>query len=841
MIGFIAKTAWRDSRKNRGRLLLFISSIILGIAALVAINSFNYNLRADIDRQAATLLGADLIVTSRNAMSEGVIKRTDSLPGERSTAQELMSMAYFPEQEESSFVNIKALSGDFPFYGKLNTAPANSGGVYKNNKTALVAQSLLDQLNLSIGDRIKLGEIEFEIGAALLSDFGNNMASGFAPPVYIDAAYLDQTGLVQPGSLITHKLYFKLDGIVDPDEWKSDYKETFRQEGARMETVNDRKESLKDAFAGLNSFLNLVALVSLLLGCLGVASSVLIYIQSKISSIAIFRCIGMKGSQAFMVYFLQIISLGFVATCLGALLGSLVQVVLPMVLQDFLPFDVAMTLSWRAVAEGLIIGFVITTLFAMVPLVSIRNVSPLRTLRVSAEDEKKGIDWLRVLIYGLIILFLFVFLFFLTDSWLNALFFTLGLALSFGVLFVVSKLIMYLVKRFLPKQWNFVFRQGLSNLFRPNNQTQTLLISIGLGTSVLTTLFIIQGLILNNVAQMDAGNQPNMILFGIEDDQQDGIKRIAAGLDMPVIQHVPVVTMSLEEWNGRTKKAWLADTTSGVESWAANRESRVTYRDTLDGTEELVGGRFVGVHKPNSDSVYISLDKRYAEALKVDLGDELIFNIQGVRQKTYVSSFRKIDFRNMQARFFIVFPLGVLEQAPKFHVLVTKSPSAKTTASFRNSIVKEFPNVSVIDLGMILQSLGDILKKVSYVVKFMALFSILTGLVVLISSLLLSKLQRVRESVLLRTLGASRSQIFRIMTTEYALLGILSALTGILIAIASSWLVAKYQLELTYSVPWGQISFVFIFVVLLVIAIGLLNSREVVSKSPLEVLRREEG
>ncbi len=840
MTKFIIATAWRDSRKNRGRLVLFISSILLGIAALVAINSFNYNLKKDINGQTATLLGADLIVSSRTDVPQSILDKMDQLPGEKSSAIELLSMAYFPDIEQSNFVNVKAITGDFPFYGKLNTANPDNRNSYKEGKMVLVGQSLLDQLDLKIGDKINIGELSFEIGGALLTDFGGSLTSGFAPPVYVDGKFLEETKLLQPGSLVTRRYYHKLPGEFDSDQWKQDNRKDFESDGLEVETIQDRKDTLKDAFNGLNSFLNLVALVSLLLGCLGVASSVLIYVRSKIPSIAIFRCLGMSGRQAFYVYFLQIIVLGAIATITGAFLGSLVQLLLPMVLSDFLPFEINLGISWRAIWEGLIVGFIVTILFALVPLVSIRNISPLRTLRASFDEDQQGVDPVRILLYCGIAVFLFLFLWFLTSDALIALYFSLGLAASFGLLFLVSRFIMFFIKKFFPRGWNFVFRQGLANLFRPNNQTQTLIISIGLGTAVLTTLFIVQGLILRNVAQMDAGNQPNMILFGIEDDQQKGVINVTETMDMPVIQHVPVVTMKLEEWNGRTKKEWLADTTSGVETWAANRESRVTFRDSLDLSEELVSGEFIGQRTDPNDSIFISLDDGFAEALKVDLGDELIFNVQGVRMATYVSSLRKIDFQNMQARFFIVFPKGVLEEAPKFHVLVTKSPSAKITGQFRNEIVKNFPNVSVVDLGMILQSLSDLLRKVSYVVQFMALFSILTGLIVLISSLLLSKLQRIKETVLLRTLGASGKQLFWIITTEYTLLGLLSAATGIVIAIIGSYLVARFQLELDYSIPWAQIALVFGFVTSLVVGIGLLNSREVVSKSPLEVLRSED-
>jgi len=233
------------------------------------------------------------------------------------------------------------------------------------------------------------------------------------------------------------------------------------------------------------------------------------------------------------------------------------------------------------------------------------------------------------------------------------------------------------------------------------------------------------------------------------------------------------------------------------------------------------------------------LDDGYASSLDVGIGDELVWNVQGAVIKTYISSLREIEFRSMRTRFFVLFPNGVLEKAPQFHVLVTKYPNNEKMANYRRDVVQAFPNVSVIDLTSILSTLNDILNKISYVIKFMAGFSILTGLIVLISSLLLSKYQRVRESVLLRTIGASQGQILKINATEYGILGAISAFTGIVIALAGSYFLATYELDLDFSIRWLPIILIFFFIVILTIIIGLLNSKDVIIKSPLEVLRKE--
>ena len=831
----IIKTAIRDSRKDRSKLLLFMSSIILGVAALVAINSFNDNLVRDIENQSKSLLGADMTVGGNRPLNESLVASLDSLSTERTSELELFSMAYLPSINESQFVRLKGLTGNFPYYGKLITEPKDAANTYKSELAALVDDGMMLQYDLVVGDSIKLGEVTFPITGRLMNAFGSvDAGASFAPSVYIGGQNVDATNLIQPGSLINYKEYVKVDKVIDLDVWEDDRRQQFRAEAQRVTTVEDQRENLQEAFSNLNNFLNIVALISLLLACIGVASSVLIYVKTKIQSIAILRCLGMKSEEAFMVYFLQIISLGTLSVILGVVIGSVIQVILPMVLKGFLPYEVNMSISPSAMIKGFVMGVLITSLFALGPLLGIRRVTPLRTLRVSDEVQQR--DPLQWLIYGLIFITITGFLYTLTDGVLDAILFSLGILAAFLILYGVAKSVTWAVRKFFPSRASFVVRQGLSNLYRPNNQTLTLIVSIGLGTGILTLLFILQGLILNNVEGMGVGNQPNMIVFGIEADQKKEIEELTESFDMPVIQNVPVVTMELAAWKGRSKKDWLSDTTRTSRKWAINREARVSYQGEIPPDDILIEGEYTGVHD-GGDSIFISLDERYCDGLNVGIGDELVWNVQGAMITTYVGSIRKINFRKMESRFFILFPTGVLEDARQFLTLVTKSPEKQTTADFRNAVVKNMPNASVIDLGSILVTLNDIITKVSYVIKFMAGFSILIGLIVLISSLFLSKFQRIRESVLLRTLGAVENKIYKINAVEYASLGILSALTGIFLAVFGSYILAKLVFELDFNLSWWPIFGIFVFIVALTVIIGLWNSRDVVKRSPLEILR----
>ncbi len=838
---FIFKVAYRDSRKNLGKLILFMSSIIAGVAALVAINSFNHNLSQDINNQAATLLGADLAVSSNKEIEPSILSLLDSLPGEKSQEMEIFSMVYVPKTNQTNFMRIKGLEGDFPYYGQLKSNPDAAAKNFQKNNSLLVDESFLVQYKLEVGDSIKIGEEKFAIEGHLLTTFGSAaITSAFAPTIYLSLNALKKTNLIQTGSLVNYAKYYKVPSSFSIDKWRDNTRSRFRSEGVRVETIEDRKGNLKEAFGNLNYFLNLVAMVSLLLGSIGVASSVFIYVKTKVPSIAVMRCLGLKTKEAFFIYFLQITILGFVAVVIGATLGSLIQTALPALLKDFLPMQITLGISWRSFFDGIMIGSSVTALFALLPLLDIRKISPLLTLRSSIDDTIQQKDKWTWALYAAIVLTIFLFMLRITSSWRDALLFSAGLGFAFGILFIVSLLFLYILRKGVPSTLSFEVRQGISNLYRPNNQSKTLILSIGLGTAVLTTLYVIQGLLLSNVSSMDAGNQPNTILYGIETAQVKAVSDTTAKYHLPIMQSVPIVTMKLESWKGIDKSEWLADTIKSKDNrWAMNREIRVTYRDTISSQESLVKGNMYHPVKNQTDTVYVSLADAYAEALGVDMGDEMVFNVQGTFIKTYVGSIRKIDFNNMSTRFFIIFPTGVIEEAPQFHIIVTKIPDAITTANYRTAVVKTFPNVSVVDLGSILTAVNEILNKVSYVIKFMAFFSLITGLIVLLSSLMLSKFQRIGESVLLRTLGAKKKSIYLINFVEYLTLGLLASMSGVLISLLASFIIAKYQFRLDFNMDiWPIIGIVF-FITLITVLVGLINSKEVVSKPPLEVLRKE--
>ncbi len=831
--------AWRDSRRSRQRLLLFMSAIVLGIAALVAINSFGDNLAQSIDGQARELLGADLTLSWNRPPSQKVQKLAQRIGQDRAFEVSFASLVSIPRTGGVRLAQVKGLEGRFPYYGDWEVQPVSAVVRFRqaDSRVSLVDDALLVQLGAQVGDSVKVGNLSFLIAGRVMKTPGQAaIASTVAPTVFVPKKDLANTGLLERGSRVAYKYYYQFAPGTDVDKYLKTISPQLDREGVNTDTVAGRKQQTGRSFADLTNYLSLVAFVALLLGCVGVASSVQLYVKEKIASVAILRTLGASGKQALLIYLIQTALMGLIGATIGAVLGSAVQLLLPRVFSDFLPVTVETALSGPAILSGIGTGLLISVLFSLLPLLAIRNVSPLRTLRSSYEDDLSGRDPLRWLVYLLVLGFIIGFSYWQTRSWTSALGFAGGLAVAFGALTLLGLGLIWLVRRFFPSSWSYVWRQSLANLYRPNNQTLILVTSIGLGAFLIATLTLMQGLLLNRVELSASGNQPNMVLFDIQNEQLAGVRTLVKQQKLPILEQVPVVTMRLTEINGRSMTAIKKDTTLKIPDWAMTREYRVTYRDTLIDSEKLTVGK--APYMANGLS-YISIEQAYLDRMHLKLGDTLTFNVQGAPIQTVVGGTREIEWNRVQPNFLVIFPSGVLEQAPQFHVLMTRVADNQASAVLQRALVADFPNVSAIDLGLILKTIDEILGQISFVIRFMALFSILTGLLVLASSVVISKFQRLRESVLLRTLGASRNQILRITALEYGLLGLLSALSGIILSLIGTWALAYYVFEVPYRPDAIPLLIVASVVTGLTVLIGVFNSRDVLTRPPLEVLRSE--
>lgn len=825
--------AWRDARAAKSKLFLFMASIVLGIAALVALKSFSENVEQAILSESKSLMGADYKIDSNHPANDEVLAIMDSLGGYDAREISFPSMVAFADRA-TKLMQVRGIEGNFPFYGIIETTPESAAQEYVQGKGALVDATVMLQFDLKPGDEVKVGNATLPILGTLHNIPGSSsLFSSIAPVLVIPYDIVESTGLVQTGSRIDYDYYFN-NPEVNTQKLRDGLGNTLDQLNADLDTHDSTSQRLGRRYDNFGIFLHLVAFVALLLGCIGIASSMNVYIKEKLASVAILKCIGASTQQTFVIFLIQLACIGLIGGILGSALGVLLQQSFPLLIGDFLPVNVAVALVPETIFAGIGLAVVMSVLFGWYPLLKTQAVSPLQTLRANDEIQPSG-NAVTILIIVLLNSMVF-FSYWLLGNWKYTFLFLLGLVVTFGVLTLVSKAMMTLLKRYFSPALPFTAKQGMRNMFRPNNQTTVLVLAIGIGAFLISTLYFSKDILLSQFNIEASANTPNLMFLDVQSHERDALVDQLQAASLPVINDIPIVTMRVENLKGKSVSEWKKDTLSYINRWILNHEFRTTYRDSLISSEEIAKGEWTP-ELSNQPLIPISVSENFAEDARAKVGDTIGFDVQGVLMQTKIGSIRRVDWGQLQPNFSILFPKGVLEDAPQFRVISTNVPNEKASADFQRQLVKNFPTVTAIDIRQMLSVVEGMLNQISWVINFLALFSVFTGLIVLIGSIRTGKYQRIRESVLLRTMGATQKQIIQITIFEYILLGIISSFSGIVLALGFSGIMAVAIFNSTWSVSLVPFLVLFPAITVIVLVIGLLNTRAIIKNSPLEVLR----
>jgi len=828
---WVWRMAWRDSRSQRLRLVIFSLAIVSGVAALTAIHSLKTGVERGIASEAKALLGSDLRVSSRKEISANDVERLTGMGTRLSREISFASMIRFLPDGGARLMQVRGVGAGYPFYGEVETRPVDAWERLQDEGGVLLEPAVLDQFGAEIGEEVSLGEIRLKIlGVVNKPAPRGNRFSGFAPEAYIRLADIERSRLLGSNSMAAYDVHLEIPVSPSSDELKNKVQEDFPDTTWRLETPEDRRENLGDALDNFQQFLGLIALASLALGAIGVAGAVHAHVTRRIPTIAILRCLGCPGHLAFGIYFAQALVLGLFGALLGSALGIGMQLGLLEVFQGELPISVNPAPEWKVAAQTTAMGFLVCCGFALLPLMKIREISPAVTLR-NGGSLKGG--FLRSLpVYALLAGLLMLVAHANDSNWKRSLAMVGGMAVAFLALVAVARGLMAVTRRVVGMRWPYLIRQGISNLHRPGNQTLLFLLSLGLGTFLLVTILSAGKLLNNRLTIQESAESPNLYLIDVQPDQVAGVKEVLKADGLPVLEATPMVTMRIKSIRGvDVSKA------EGVPRWVARREFRSTYRSELNFTETLVAGELATEPADPTEVVPLSLEEDIANDMGLGVGDEITLDVQGIPIRTKVTSLRRVDWSRFNLNFFMVFPPGVLENAPGFHVVTTKTPSPEASGELQRELAGKFANVTAIDLTLILETVRDILGKISTVVTVLAGFTVLAGLPILIGTLLNGRDVRLKESVLLRTLGASAKQVRVILVIEYAALGMLSALSGVLLAVAANAALATFVFKAS---PWpdpGLMLAAFGSVTLIAVLGGLALSRGVCSHPPLEILR----
>ena len=658
-IAFAWTTAWRDLRARPGRLVVYALSIALGVGAMTAILSSSAILTSAIAAQSRVLLGSDLLLVSRRPIPEAAECRISAIAQHITRETSFRSMVRFEASGRTRLVQVRAFDGPFPLAGELSVDPPSVASSFLEDGTVLLDAALMKQFDVKMGDTVKLGSRVFTVGGAILRVPGEAPAEAFiAPRLFMAARELESTGLLLPGSVVTHKRHIVLPESERSVERVRTLREEFLPYKLDVETAERRKEQVTGGVDRLSRFFRLIGLLSLLLGCLGVAGATASYLRQKRLALAALLCLGATRWETSLVFLLQACVLALVGSVVGALAGAVGAGLLPRLLSDILPTLGALP-RWspEAIAESVGTGFLFALAASAAPLLGLRHVTPLEAIRPQGLLPRHRLDAVNIFAGLFLVALVAVAAALAMPVWWHGPAFAVGLALSLGLLAGVATVLRRIARAALSRVGRFEWRQGAANLYRPDNQTLLVLTTLGLGVMLLTVVQAGRSSLTKRLAIPEGPDQPNLVAVDLQRNQLDRATNLVREVSLPMLHLVPIVPMRLDLLQGRPVHAWEADESAGIPDWALRREYRSTYRDKLTATENDVAGFWPPAAVPQG-RVPVSLETDIADTLKVRLGDEIVWDIQGIAVTSVVSSLRQVDWQTMQPNFFAVFPPG---------------------------------------------------------------------------------------------------------------------------------------------------------------------------------------
>jgi putative ABC transport system permease protein len=843
-MSFVLRMAVRETRASWRRLLFFFLCIAIGVGAIAALRSIIQNVRGVLAGQARTLIAADVLVSSGAPLTPAVRKALDARAAAagitgRTESIETATMVRpaDPDKAVARMVELRGVQPGFPLYGTLELR----GGIpYRpdllRDRGALVRPELLTQLGVREGDQILIGTLPFTIRGVIEHEPGRRVG-GFSlgPRVLIEFAAVEKAGLISFGSRARYQVMFKVDERrLDPlmRGLRSDFRNTFVSARSYRSTEDEIGQDLERA----ENYLSLVGLVVVVLGGIGVSSVTRVFVDQKLKSIAVLKCVGASTRQVLSVYLLQVMVLGLAGSLMGLALGRLALAAAPAELGTAgatLPLSHA--LSPGAMFQAVGIGLMVSLLFSLVPLLRVRHIRPSLLLR--QQDGGAGRpDWVRTIVAALVGAALVALAGWQAGSW------RVGGAVCGG--FAAVALVLHvagwaLVRATAPlaRARSFAVRHAVLRLNRPGNQTRVVLLAVGLGAFFIIGIRGVQSNLLRDFA-LDVGAQtPDLFLIDIQADQVTGLGQFLRERTGHTPRVIPVLRARITQVRGKDVTLENLEEVRGRGSLA--REYTVTYRPTIEANERVVAGRFWD--GTPSSRPEISIEQGIRERFRINIGDDVRFDVLGQPIVARVTSVRQVNWRDSRAGgFMFVFRPGVLEAAPHGFISPVRGPAdLEARARMQRDLVAMFPNVSVIDIRELLDTVRGVVANVTLGISAVGGLVLFTGVLILVGAVAMTKYRRVYEAAILKTLGASSRLVGSVLIVEYGLLGLLAGVVGAAGGAALSWSISRYVIESPWRPPYVETALGIVVTAVLVAVVGLVASLDVLRRKPLATLRAE--
>lgn len=839
---FIFNLTRREIRSSWRRLLFFFLCIALGVGSVVALRSLIQNLTRAVGTDARALLTADLELSSTNDFSpteieriEGVIGRSNIVEARNETITTAIMVRPADKANEAvKFVELKGIEPPFPLVGDFTV----SGGqpfdfkLLENNGT-VIAEILLEDLKVKVGDKLRIGEGEFTIRATFDEEPGGTNGFRIGGRVFVEKKAFDSAGITRNTGRIRRRILYRTSD--NPTDLVKQLREALKGTTITAASYREQQENMGEQFTRTENYLALTGLLILVLGGVGVWNVARAFVEQKRKTVAVLKCLGAGGTRIITVYLLQILTLGFVGSLFGVVLAQGAMWFVKWRFIDALPAKMTYGVSALTGGQGVLLGVLISLLFSALPLLQIRTIKPRLLLRDENNASMGKLDrtkWIFgfVSLAGLLGLAVWQ-----AGSFKVGVFFLVGLAVTSLMLYAAAALLMWMLRR-IRRFSSFSVTQAVNSLYRPGNQTRIILLAVGLGAFV---VLAVQSMQSNLVREFDfSRNQklPSLFFVDIQKSQNDELRELIASRTGEQPESIPTVRARVAYVNGNPFDYTNREVRQ--QQGQIGREFAVTYREKIDENESVIGGEWWPAEP--SDTPEVSVLDDMAERLGVTAGDSITFDISGRKLTARVGNIRKLDLRNTRTAFVFVFRPGVLEKAPQsYAATVLKHLGATERQRLQRDVLERFPNVQIFDVADILATVQRLIENFVLAISFVGSFVMLSGMLILIGSIALTKSQRVYENAILKTLGAKRRILATILFVEYGMLGLLAGLIGAGFAVALSYAVSKYVMNITWEFDPVSTVVGVLVTALLVTAVGVLASFDVLFRKPLGTLRSQ--
>lgn len=839
---FILKLTSREFRSSWRRLLFFFLCIALGVGSVVALRSLIQNLTRAVGTDARALMTADLEVSSTNDFSPVVIEKVETIINSSSIVDgrnETITAAVMARPADATnvsvkFVELKGIEPPFPLVGSFILS---DGSVFDfrflENNGAVIAKILLEDLNVKVGDKIRIGETEFQIRATVDEEPGGTSGFRLGARVFVEKKAFDTAGITRNNGRVRRRILYRT--TDNPTTLVKELRNALSGSTVTVGSYREQQENLSEQFVRTENYLALTGLLILVLGGVGVWNVARAFVEQKRKTVAVLKCLGASGNRIITVYLLQILSLGLVGSLFGVVLAQVALWLVQWRFADALPDKMTYGVGISTAGQGIILGVLISLLFSALPLLQIRTIKPKLLLRDENNSSLTKLDRSKWLFGFLSLAGLLGLAVWQAGSITVGAFFLVGLGLTSLILYLSAAVLTWMLRR-VRSFGSFPVRQAVNSLYRPGNQTRIILLAVGLGSFV---VLAVQSMQTNLVREFDfTRNQklPSLFFIDIQKSQIDGLRQLINDRIGEMPEAIPTVRARIAFVNGEPIDFQNREVLQ--QQGQIGREFAITYRLNLDENESIIAGDWWTGDA--ADVPEVSVEEDMAKRLNVTAGDSMTFDISGRKITARIANVRQLDVRNTRTAFVFVFRPGTLEIAPQsYAATILKHIPATDRQRLQRDLLEQFPNIQVFDVDDILAAVQGLIRNFVIAISFVGGFVMLSGILILIGSIALTKSQRIYENAILKTLGAKLGTLAAILVAEYGLLGVLAGVIGTGFATAMSYAVSRFVMDIKWEFDPVMTILGVVVTALLVMLVGIGASFDVLFRKPLVTLRSQ--